>query len=125
MLDIRGGSVFSSVCPRYVCRQERSRPAVREIGDTRVYLCPFLCVVASPRWFMDDLTAILIPMITLCALFCFWRFNERKAAYVTEQPIQLVGYSSYCMYLFHRPLYELMKRTYLPQGPLISSSILR
>ncbi|MBP1731785.1 MAG: acyltransferase 3 [Deltaproteobacteria bacterium] len=118
MLDIRMVMFFPVFAlGMYAARREAGLQPVKLV--TLACICALSCVLSLlpvGSWMISQL--ILIPMITLCALFLFLAVQRKESGIRYGAAIQLVGYSSYCMYLFHRPLYELMKRTYLPQGPL-------
>ena len=56
------------------------------------------------------------PMVTLCPLFLFSALKDfvvsSKKVY---KAIFCLSYSSYCMYLFHRPIYIVLKKLYFPE----------
>jgi peptidoglycan/LPS O-acetylase OafA/YrhL len=60
-----------------------------------------------------------LPMVLLCSYIFFTIGQKIKIA---STPIYnfiiIISYSSYCMYLFHRPIYVVLKKIYFPKSDL-------
>lgn len=56
-----------------------------------------------------------IPMVALCPLVLFDIFRKIKIkSDLCQSVVLFVSYASFCMYLFHRPVYLLLKKVYFP-----------
>lgn len=61
-----------------------------------------------------------IPMVTTAPYFLFTMFRKKSASLQKiGSIISILSYSSYCMYLFHRPIYIVARRLYFPESGVI------
>ncbi len=118
MFDIRAVLFF----PAFVVGIYMARTGLRpfaakmlQIGAISLISC-LLSFLPVGSWMLSQI--LFIPMITFCALVVFLVVQSKESSINDAVILQFLGYSSSCMYLFHRPLYEIMKRAYFPQGPL-------
>lgn len=82
-----------------------------------VLLAIFLSFLKTPY---DELDAITrVPMVVLCSYFIFI-FAEKLPSHkgMLYQAVFVLSYSSYCMYLFHRPVFKVCKKVYFPSDQL-------
>ena len=57
----------------------------------------------------------VVPMITICSLFVVMMIKDSKVTSNKARTIIMgLSYASYCMYLFHRPIYILANKFYFP-----------
>lgn len=56
------------------------------------------------------------PLITVGAFLIFYVFNYHKRVSPYSKKIEILSYSSLCMYLFHRPVYAVLTNIYFPRN---------
>ena len=92
------------------------------IGKYKIYYLAALIIsfllsfVTTPY---EELNAIInAPMVLL---FSHLFFNVAKRLIIRSEQVRktisFLSYSSYAMYLFHRPIYDIAKRIYFPETP--------
>ncbi len=60
------------------------------------------------------------PMVTVVSFFLFTIFKKFSIEHQKiNSSILIVSYSSYCMYLFHRPIYMILKKIYFPNSNIL------
>lgn len=59
----------------------------------------------------------VMPLITLCAYLVFYVCYANEEHFAPLKPIALLSYASFAMYLFHRPIYNLLRELYFPEQP--------
>jgi peptidoglycan/LPS O-acetylase OafA/YrhL len=65
------------------------------------------------------------PMIAIVAYLLFTLFRKVSIQHQkVKSSILIVGYSSYCMYLFHRPIYMILKKLYFPDSSILQLTYL-
>jgi peptidoglycan/LPS O-acetylase OafA/YrhL len=76
--------------------------------------CILLSFVTTPNSQLNEM--LNAPMILLCSYFLFR--VAKKIVFSSNQTcrvIAILSYSSYCMYLFHRPIYIILNKFYFPE----------
>jgi peptidoglycan/LPS O-acetylase OafA/YrhL len=65
---------------------------------------------------------LMMPMVVICSAFIFNKSKQieikSKTAY---RNILFLSYTSYCMYLFHRPIYIMMMSIYFPANIIMQA----
>lgn len=82
-----------------------------------LYILWFLSLLLSiPQVSAGSVTILLnAPLVTLSAMLLFQFFSSFSLQMPSmTKLISFISYSSFCMYLFHRPLYIMMKTVYFP-----------
>ena len=76
------------------------------------------CYFNSKNWSMNLLWSI--PLVTVAPILLFSFFKQLKiSAKITQRIIIFLSTASYFMYLFHRPLYQIIARIYFPVTPVL------
>lgn len=59
----------------------------------------------------------VVPMITICPLLIVMVIKDiRISSYRLYGAFMMISYASYCMYLFHRPIYIIANKLYFPEN---------
>lgn len=61
---------------------------------------------------------IKTPFVLLCSYLVFMLSYQAQDIFVNLKSIEFISYSSYAMYLFHRPIYILLKFLYFPANSI-------
>lgn len=88
-------------------------------GRMALLLLPFagaLVFIPVPLATLDYLK--VMPLITLCAYLVFYFCYANEARFVPFRAIAFLSYASFAMYLFHRPIYNLLRGLYFPEQPV-------
>lgn len=79
----------------------------------------FISIVFNQNYLQYDwLLSTLMVSTTSYFLFVFFK-NTISPPETTYIPITILAYSSYCMYLFHRPIYIVLKKVYFPSSEVL------
>ena len=73
-----------------------------------------LSPIAIDSWLYNPLKSI--PMILSCTYLIFLFSYRYESKFKNLRIISFLSYSSYTMYLFHRPIYTMLKALYFPEN---------
>jgi len=59
---------------------------------------------------------IKAPFLLICSYFIFMTSYKNQDTFVYIKSIEIISYSSYAMYLFHRPIFEILTFLYFPDN---------
>lgn len=92
-----------------------------------IFLLVIICIFVSFQKINHRIPNILMstPMVVLCSILLFRA--SKKIVFSSNwacKTVFLLSYSSYCMFLFHRPIYIVMKQIYFPETSLFQVAYL-
>ncbi len=115
-VDLRVLLYFPSFCLGLYCARHGLKTRLMNIKSALLLLIPglILSFIELDSWTLNKLKDI--PMVLSCSYLIFVISDFSEAKFKQVKLVSLLSYSSFAMYLFHRPVYITMKTVYFPEN---------
>jgi peptidoglycan/LPS O-acetylase OafA/YrhL len=117
-LDLRAALYFPCFVLGILTATGSSRPTLRSpyaAGSIAVAMAAVVALAAAPH---EALAGLLdLPLVAAGSLALFTVFSRiTVSSRGVAEKISRLSYASYCMYLFHRPIYTLLRKLFFPKS---------